>query len=296
MNAFRVDLDCDIYITGSNSALLSGDLATLLAGRYVELHVYPLSFKEYYDFKKGRPETAYQLFLNYVKDGGFPLIAMSEDEDVKQSIKQGIIDSVVLKDIVMRANIRDASTIIKLTEYLMSEVGSTINPNKIANTLRSNQVRISLPTVNNYLTLLTRAYVFYRAEKDDLRGKKYLQGKEKYYTVDTGLRNTFINKSGRDNFGNQLENIVYLELLRRGYRVTIGDYEGSEIDFVARKGGEVVYYQVTQRLPDNSTRETDDLRYIPDGYKKVVLTLNMFDAGSVDGIEIKYVVDWMLEA
>ena len=296
MNAFRVDLDCDIYITGSNSALLSGDLATLLAGRYVELHVYPLSFKEYYDFKKGLPETAYQLFLNYVKDGGFPLIAMSEDEDVKQSIKQGIIDSVVLKDIVMRANIRDESTIIKLTEYLMSEVGNTINPNKIANTLRSNQVRISLPTVNNYLTLLTRAYVFYRAEKYDLRGKKYLQCKDKYYMVDTGLRNTFINKSGRDNFGNQLENIVYLELLRRGYRVTIGDYEGSKIDFVARKGGEVVYYQVTQRLPDNSTRETDDLRYIPDGYKKVVLTLNMFDAGSVDGIEIKYVVDWMLEA
>lgn len=138
MNAFRVDLDCDIYITGSNSALLSGDLATLLAGRYVELHVYPLSFKEYYDFKKGRPETDYQLFLNYVKDGGFPLIALSEDEDVKQSIKQGIIDSVVLKDIVMRANIRDESTIIKLTEYLMSEVGNTINPNKIANTLRSN--------------------------------------------------------------------------------------------------------------------------------------------------------------
>lgn len=179
----------------------------------------------------------------------------------------------------MRANIRDESTIIKLTEYLMSEVGNTINPNKIANTLRYNQVRISLPTVNNYLTLLTRAYIFYRAEKYDLRGKKYLQGKDKYYTVDTGLRDTFINKSGRDNFGNQLENIVYLELLRRGYRVTIGDYEGSKIDFVARKSGEVVYYQVTQRLPDNSTRETDNLRYIPDGYKKVVLTLNMFDAG-----------------
>lgn len=294
INAFRVDLDCDIYITGSNGSLLSGDLATLLAGRYVELHVFPLSFKEYFTFHKGSPETAYNLFLDYVKDGGFPLVSLTNDEDVKQSIKQGIIDSVILHDVIIRGNIRDESAITKIVDYLMSEVGNIISLRKMANTMKSNGNPISIPTLSTYLSLLERAFIFYRAKRYDLRGRKILNSKDKFYIVDTGLRNTFINKSPQDNFGHQLENIVYIELLNRGYQVDIGQYDDKEIDFVARKGNEIIYYQVTLRLPDDSKRETDNLRFIPDGYKKVVLTLNMLDQGTVDGIQVKYVVDWLL--
>ncbi|KRN41553.1 hypothetical protein FC77_GL000231 [Lactobacillus acetotolerans DSM 20749 = JCM 3825] len=294
INAFRVDLDCDIYITGSNGSLLSGDLATLLAGRYVELHVFPLSFKEYFTFHKGSPETAYNLFLDYVKDGGFPLVSLTNDEDVKQSIKQGIIDSVILHDVIIRGNIRDESAITKIVDYLMSEVGNIISLRKMANTMKSNGNPISIPTLSTYLSLLERAFIFYRAKRYDLRGRKILNSKDKFYIVDTGLRNTFINKSPQDNFGHQLENIVYIELLNRGYQVDVGQYDDKEIDFVARKGNEIIYYQVTLRLPDDSKRETDNLRFIPDGYKKVVLTLNMLDQGTVDGIQVKYVVDWLL--
>ncbi len=160
INAFRVDLDCDIYITGSNGSLLSGDLATLLAGRYVELHVFPLSFKEYFTFHKGSPETAYNLFLDYVKDGGFPLVSLTNDEDVKQSIKQGIIDSVILHDVIIRGNIRDESAITKIVDYLMSEVGNIISLRKMANTMKSNGNPISIPTLSTYLSLLERAFIF----------------------------------------------------------------------------------------------------------------------------------------
>lgn len=295
VNAFRVDLDCDIYVTGSNSSLLSGDLATALAGRYVELHVYPLSFSEYYHFHQGKPETAYKLFIDYVQDGGFPLVSIATDDEVKTSIKQGIIDSVILNDVLLRSKLRDENALLRLVGYLMSEVGNNISTSKVAATLKSNQINISAPTVNTYLDLLKRAYVFYSAKNYDLRGRKYLSSTDKYYVVDTGLRNTFINKSGRDNLGHQLENIVYLELLRRGYQVDVGKFGSKEIDFVARKGNDVTYYQVTRQLPENSTRETDNLVKIPDGYKKMVLTLNLLDQGNVDGVEVKYVIDWLLE-
>ncbi|TSO26667.1 ATP-binding protein [Lactobacillus sp. LL6] len=295
INAFRVDLDCDIYVTGSNSSLLSGDLATLLAGRYVEMHVFPLSFSEYYNYHQGKSDTAYQLFLNYVQDGGFPLVSIATDAEVKASIKEGIIDSVILNDVLLRSRLRDETALLRLVGYLMGEVGNSISVSKIVSTLKSNQINVSNPTINTYLDLLKRAFVFYSAKNYDLRGRKYLSANEKYYVVDTGLRNTFINKSGRDSLGHQLEDIVYIELLRRGYQVDVGKYGSKEIDFVARKGDETVYYQVTQQLPENSKRETDNLRYIPDGYKKKVLTLNLLDQGTVDGIEVEYVIDWLLK-
>lgn len=295
VNAFRVDLDCDIYITGSNSSLLSGDLSTLLAGRFVELHVFPLSFSEYYNFHHGKPEIAFNMFKNYIEDGGFPLVSLNADEDVKQNIKQGIVDSVILHDIVMRANVRDETAIVKIVDYLMSEIGNSISINKMVGALNSINLKISAPTLTNYISLLQRAFIFYPAHKYNLRGKQILKSNDKYYIVDTGLRNTFINKSNQDNLGHQLENIVYIELLRRGYQVDVGKYNGKEIDFVARKGQEVKYYQVTLSIPENSTRETDNLRFIPDGYQKEVLTLNILDQGVVDGIKVKYVIDWLLE-
>ncbi|MGQ5708980.1 ATP-binding protein [Lactobacillus sp. PSON] len=259
------------------------------------MHVFPLSFSEYYNYHQGKSDTAYQLFLNYVQDGGFPLVSIATDAEVKASIKEGIIDSVILNDVLLRSRLRDETALLRLVGYLMGEVGNSISVSKIVSTLKSNQINVSNPTINTYLDLLKRAFVFYSAKNYDLRGRKYLSANEKYYVVDTGLRNTFINKSGRDSLGHQLEDIVYIELLRRGYQVDVGKYGSKEIDFVARKGDETVYYQVTQQLPENSKRETDNLRYIPDGYKKKVLTLNLLDQGTVDGIEVEYVIDWLLK-
>lgn len=295
INSFRVDMDADIYVTGSNAYLLSGELATLLAGRYVELRVYPLSFKEYYNFKNGTPANAYQLFTEYITDGGFPAVDVAPSDDLKIVLKQGIFDSVVLRDIALRAKVRDDDVVIALIEYLMSEIGNSISANKIANTLKSNGYRTTASTVISYLDLLERSYLFYKAKRYDIRGKKLLNTQAKYYVADTGLRNTRLHRNFRDNIGHQIENIVYMELLRRGYTVDVGNYDKKEIDFIARKGQDVEYYQVTEHLPEDSKRETDNLRFIPDGYKKYVLSLSQFDSGSVDGITIKYLIDWLLE-
>ncbi len=295
INSFRVDMDADIYVTGSNAHLLSSELATLLSGRYVELKVYPLSFKEFYDFKHGTAETRYRLFTEYVTDGGFPAVAIAPSEDLKNALKQGIFDSVVLRDIALRAHTRDDQAIVAIIEYLMSNLGSAISANNISNTLRSNGFKTTTSTVISYLRLLEQSYLFYQVKKYDIRGKKLLNTLSKYYIADTGLRNTRLNKDFHDDLGHQIENIVFIELLRRGYLVDVGDYSGKEIDFIARKGKEIKYYQVTEHLPENSNRETDNLKHIPDGYQKIVLSLSQFDAGDVDGVQVKYLLDWLLE-
>lgn len=295
INSFRVDMNADIYVTGSNAHLLSGELATLLSGRYVELTVYPLSFKEYYDYNHGNPENRYQLFTQYIVDGGFPAVDIAPNEDLKTALKKGIFDSVVLRDIAMRAKTRDDKAIVAIIEYLMGELGSPISAANISNALKSNGFKTTTSTVISYLHLLEQSYLFYQARRYDIRGKKLLSTLGKYYVADTGLRNTRLNRGFRDNLGHQIENIVFIELLRHGYEVEVGDYSGKEIDFIARKGNEVKYYQVTEHLPENSTRETDNLRFIPNGYTKCVLSLSQFDTGVVDGIEIKYLLDWLLE-
>ncbi|WP_297816366.1 ATP-binding protein [uncultured Lactobacillus sp.] len=295
VNSFRVDMNADIYVTGSNSHLLSGELATLLAGRYVELKVFPLSFKEYYDFKHGNPGNQYQLFTDYLIEGGFPAVDIAPNEDLKTALKKGIFDSVVLRDIALRAHTRDDQAIVAIIEYLMGELGSPVSATNISNTLRSNGFKTTTSTVISYLRLLTQSYLFYQAKKYDIRGKKMMSTLGKYYVADTGLRNTRLKRNYRDNLGHQIENIVFIELLRRGYSVDVGDYSGKEIDFVARRGNEIEYYQVTEHLPENNTRETDNLRYIPDGYKKCVLSLSQFDTGVVEGIPVKYLLDWLLK-
>lgn len=297
INSFRVDFDCDIYLTGSNASLLSGELATLLTGRYVEIRVYPLSFSEYLEFKNIQKNSdKYSLFMDYLQDGGFPPVVLANNEEVKQSIKQAIFDSVILRDVTIRSQVRDDEAIVRLTEYMLSEIGNLLSANKVANTLKSEGlVRSTTATIINYMDLLTQAFIFYRAVKYDIRGKKVLRVQGKYYTVDTGLRNMRLSRSSSDNLGHQVENVVYLELLRRGYQVQVGDYAGKEIDFIARKGNETHYYQVTLQIPENSQRETQNLKHIPDGYQKTLLTLNLADVGNDEGIEIKYVIDWLLE-
>ncbi|MCI1974770.1 MAG: ATP-binding protein [Limosilactobacillus sp.] len=295
INSFRVDMDADIYVTGSNSRLLSGELATLLAGRYVELTVYPISFAEYFTFRKGQSFEENKLFDEYLQFGGFPNSILAPSTSFRNSILQDIFNTIMYRDIALRSRVKNDRTIIAIAEYLMSEIGNPISANKIAGTLKAAGFKAQAKSVIDYLELLEDAFIFYKARRYDIRGKKWLQTMAKYYVVDTGLRNVQLNRSSRDNLGHVLENIVYIELLRRGYKVDVGSYDNKEIDFIARKGEEVEYYQVTLHIPEGSMRETDNLRFLPDGYPKTVLSLDANDAGMVNGIKIKYVLDWLLE-
>lgn len=295
INSFRVDMDADIYVTGSNSHLLSGELSTLLAGRYVELTVFPISFAEFFNFKKGQPFQEKELFDEYLQTGGFPNAILAPDVDFKTTVLQDIFNTIMYRDIALRANTKNDRAIFAIAEYLMSEIGNPISANKIAGALRLTGFKTQPKSVINYLDLLEQAFIFYRARRYDIRGKRWLQTLSKYYVIDTSLRNVQLKRSSRDNLGHVLENIVFIELLKRGYKVDVGNYDNKEIDFLARKGDQIEYYQVTLHMPENSTRETDNLRFIPTAYPKTVLTLDQQDVGQVEGIQIKYVLDWLLE-
>jgi len=294
INSFRVDFDADIYVSGSNASLLSGELATLLTGRMVEIPIYPLSFKEYLQFRDitDQPE---RYFNDYITEGGFPAVALVDDASVKQSILDGIYSSILLRDVTERAQIRDDGQLTQISNYLLSEIGNLISGNKIAGVLSNEGFKTANATsVLRYINLLQNAFLFYPAKRYDIRGKAYLRTVAKYYAVDTGLRNTTLNRNYHDNFGHQIENIVYLELRRRGYQVDVGKDDTKEIDFIARKGNETRYYQVTMQLPDDNDREISNLAVLPDNFPKVVLTANRMDVGHVNGISVEYIIDWLL--
>lgn len=295
INSFRVDLDADIYVSGSNSSLLSGELATLLTGRTVSIQVFPLSFKECVNFKDlTAPDD--RDFADYVTYGGFPAAVLAQDPEVRQSVLDGIYSSILLKDVGVRGNVRQPELLIRLSNYLMSEIGNQVVPTKLANVLKSEGFRsVSFPSIARYLQLLNDAFLFSTAPRYNLRGKALLRSNSKYYVIDTGLRNTTLVKTWHDNFGHQIENVVYLELLRRGWQVEVGQLGNLEIDFVAHRGGQVHYYQVTRQLPENSEREVANLRKLPDAYPKTVITANRMDVGNIAGIDIVHVVDWLLD-
>lgn len=295
VNSFRVDLDADIYISGSNASLLSGEFATLLTGRMIEIPVYPLSFKEYLLFKRSTDNPDIE-FYRYINEGGFPAAVLSPDPEVKGTVIDGIYSSILLKDVTERAKIRDDQTLIRLSQYLLSEVGNQISANKIAGVLKNEGFKsANNVSISKYLHYLTDAYLFHEAKRFDIRGKNYLRSNSKYYAIDLGLRNTTLNKNYKDNIGHQIENVVYLELLRRGYKVDVGKDGNQEIDFIAKKGNEIEYYQVTQQIPDNSNREIQNLMNISDNYKKTLITANRMDIGEQNGIPIVHIVDWLLE-
>ncbi|WP_150539072.1 ATP-binding protein [Actinobacillus vicugnae] len=295
INSFRLDLNADIYLSGSNSSLLSGELATLLVGRMVEIPIYPLSFQEYLQFKQfsGIPD---QLFSEYVEKGGFPAAVLVNDDEVRHTILDGIFNSILLKDVSERANLRNDGVLGRLASFLLSEVGNSISINSIVGTLKNEGTAVSNNAVAKYVDLLNQAYIFYEAKRYDLRGKAHLRSQAKYYTVDTGLRNATLNKSYRDNFGHQIENIVFIELKRRGYQVDVGTYDNKEIDFIAKKGSEIRYFQVAMQLPMDNNREIGNLIHLPDNYQKTVITANRMDVGEVQGVEIVHIVDWLLGA
>lgn len=295
VNGLRVEFDCDIYLTGSNANLLSGELATLLGGRFVEIPVFPLSFGEYMSFRGAIAEEGRdRYFRDYLKDGGFPLIALTEKENVKAGILRGISDSIVFRDVAARGSVKDTDLLQRLILYLMDNIGNSISATKIANYLNSSGEPTRSATVSKYLGLLEDAFVFYHAQRYDIRGKEYLKTLGKFYTVDLGLRNEILGRWDT-NRGSQIENLVYLRLLQLGYSVYVGKYEDVEIDFVCFRGSEVKYVQVCERLPIESERETRNLLRIPDNYERKIITMNKLDVGIRDGIEIVHIYDFLTE-
>lgn len=296
INSLRLNPEIDITITGSNSNILSGELATLLSGRYVEIAVYPLSFKEMLEFKKITEPSERQidqLYTEYLKYGGFPAVVLAKEE-IKNTILSGIYDTIIVNDIGYKNGLREPELVTLVAKYLADTIGQLVNPNKIVNTLKSAHFDISYNAVQRYLKYFQEAYLFYKADRYDIAGRKLLSSQGKYYIVDTGLRTQALGERINDR-GSVLENIVYIELLRRGYNVQVGKLANKEIDFIATKVNEKKYIQVTYQLPDNSTRETDNLLEIPNNFQKIVITGRYEEKSMIDGIPIINIKDWLLQ-
>lgn len=298
VNSLRLSDLNDITITGSNAQILSGDLSTRIAGRYVEIKVYPLSFQEFTAWRLGTDYDQRHLpkcYRQYLQIGGFPAVALA-DADLRPTILSGIYNTILLKDINVRSNIRDANMVTLVSSYLADTVGQLINPNKIVRTLQSydpHNQKLSYRFVAKLLRSFQDAYLFERAERYDIRGRKRLVSQGKYYIVDQGLRR-FILGSAQNNRGSELENVVYLELLRRGYQVEVGKLDEKEIDFIASKGEDLQYVQVTLKLPENSSRETDNLLAIPNNYQKLVISGSVEEYDQIAGIPVVNIIDWLL--
>ena len=304
VDSLYIKENVDVYITGSNAYMLSSDLSTLLSGRYVEISVLPLSFKEVYEEKGGDKE---EVFNQYLKYGGFPyLMNMPLDVEQINMYLEGIYNTVIIKDIEERenrkhldSNKRKITNIVLLksiAKYLASAIGSIISVKNVTGYLTSTGRKVSSSTVDDYMEALRESFIFYPVERFDISGKKILKTLNKWYIVDLALRDHMLPKETYD-LGFSLENTIYFELLRRGYRVNIGKTESSEIDFVVQKNNEIIYYQVTESMVDQTTfeRELAPLRSIKDNYKKIVLTLDKFTQGNYDGIEVVNAIDWLLK-
>lgn len=296
VDSLFIKKNVDMYITGSNAHMLSGELATLLSGRYVEIRMFPLSFAEYLEFTgdNGNIRTG---FNKYLKNGSFPYVAaLQKDNTVFRDYIEGIYNTILVKDVATREGITDISVLKSIVKFLSGSIGSPISTKKISDTINSSGRRISVNTVERYLRALCNSFIFYRAERFDIKGRQNLKTLGKYYIVDTGLRNMLASGSGADT-GHILENIVYLELLRRGYNVNIGKLADKEVDFVAKDNNGITYYQVSASVLDGNTlkRELEPLRKIPDNHPKFLLTLDeIMPNNNFDGIRQVNVLDWLL--
>lgn len=298
INSFRVELDCDIYITGSNAKLLSGELATYLAGRYVEFVIYPFSFDEFIQlYRTIFPEADVRTCFNrYLIVGGMPYLAnLRYEETACRQYLQDLFNSVELKDIVQRNKVRDVDMLERIIAYVTANIGTTFSSTAISKYLKSERRSVSPETVLGYLKACTDAFLFYQVKRQDLRGKKILTVNEKYYVADHGVREAVFGGNHRD-INLVLENIVYLELLRRGYVVTVGKVGDKEIDFICESQGNRLYIQVAYLLASEETiqREFGVYERVRDNYPKYVLTLDEFDM-SRDGIKHRNIRDFLLE-
>jgi len=292
--------DCDVYITGSNAHMLSGELATLLSGRYVEVRMLPLSFKEY-SGAVGGEESAAERFRSYIDGSSFPFtLSLSDRKDVRDYL-DGILDSVLLKDVMARSRVGDVATLRSIARFMFDNIGNMTNANKIANYLTSVGRRTSVNTVESYLTALTDSFILYKAERYDVRGKRHLSSGAKYYLADIGLRTNLLGGRNADT-GRILENVVYLELLRRGYDVRVGRVGSAEVDFIAMGEEGEEYYQVAWTAEggpgaDGKTtleRELAPLNAIRDHNPKFLLTMDMTPDSSHNGIRKLNALDWLL--
>lgn len=298
VNSFLVDIDADIYVTGSNANLLSSELTTLLAGRVYTVQIYPLSFAEYiqiYPFKNN--EDKYKMFDKYLKFGGMPMLAsLNDNERLMVNYLSDIKDVVLKKDIIARNKIKDIVFLDNLLQYMSTVIGTLINPSSIADFMKKNGGSIDNETVAKYLKMLENAYFIYRIPRYELKGKQLLKTQGKYYFVDNGFKNILSGFSSYDS-GSSYENIVCMELLRRGYEVYVGKYNDLEIDFIAISPEEKIYYQVARSILSEEVEnmEKRSLLAIDDNYKKVILTMDNAYNKVIDGIEVVNIVDFLLE-
>jgi len=301
INGLVVELNVDIYITGSNAYLLSSELSTLLSGRYVEIKMLPLSFKEYLTFQNLNNKLSLEeKFNQYLKYGNLPAIStLPQQNDIINEFLLGIYNTVVLKDVVQRNSIKDPAMLDRVIKYVISNIGNIISPNKIS-TYLTNQARedkgIQNSTISNYLTMLENAFILYRVNRYDIKGKEILKSLAKYYVVDTGIRNALLGYTDTD-YGHILENIVYFELLRRGYQVFIGKWYDLEVDFIAVKQDEKKYFQVSYSVIDENvkSRELASLIAINDNYEKILLTMDKTFITDHQGIKFVNVLDFLTE-
>lgn len=298
VNSFLGEYDVDIYVTGSNSRMMSSEIATYLTGRYVSFQVYPLSFEEYLAFRREVTElkNPHQELADYVRLGGFPathLRAYSQDE--VYTIVRDIYNSTIFSDIVRRNQIRKVDQLERVVKYTFSNVGNTFSAKSISDYLKSEKRSIDNETVYSYLEKLEKAYILHRCSRYDLQGKEILKTQEKFYLADTSLRYSVLGY-GPDSVASSLENVVYLELCRRGYKVYIGKMADGEVDFVASRQGEKLYVQVTQEIHSEKTekREYERLLEIKDNYPKYVLRTDEFASGNYEGIKTMHIADFLM--
>lgn len=304
VDSLYVKPNVDLYITGSNAYMLLGDLATLLTGRYVEIKMLPLSLREFLSMTGLEPE---QGFPEYLRNGGMPYIAaMNRTNEKVSTYLEGIYNTVIVKDIEDRQarkemdpskrKITDIALLKTIAKYLASVVGNPVSVRSITDYLISNGRKISPNTVGDYVEALTESFIFYPAERFDIVGKQLLKANRKMYIVDLGLRNHILPRKNYD-LGFSLENLVYFELLRRGYKVTIGKVGNTEVDFVAEKQGVYQYFQVTADMTSQETfeREIRPLENIRDNYEKIILTMDRLTPENYNGIQVRYLLDWLIE-
>ncbi len=298
VNSLLVDINSDIYITGSNAYLLSSELTTLLAGRVLTIKIYPFSYKEFleeYSFKND--EDKFEKFDKYLKYGGMPMIVnMKDNENLILNYLSDLKEVVLKKDVINRNKIKDVVFLDNLIKYMSTVIGNLTTPNAIAEFMKKNGTNISNETVDSYLNMLENAYFIYRVPRYELKGKQLLKTQGKYYFVDNGLKNIIAGISSYDT-GSSYENLIYIELLRRGYEVYVGQYNDIEIDFIAIKPNEIVYYQVARSIMDEKVeeREKKSLLAINDNYKKVILTMDNVKNKQIDGIEVINIIDFLME-
>lgn len=299
VNGINLDFDVDIYITDSNAYLLSSELATLLSGRYIEIKMYPLSFKEYLKFNNYDLTNIEDKFNEYLKYGGLPAITHIKDKDnLVMTYLNDIYNTIVKKDIIERNGIKDIALLENLIRYIASNIGSSISANKISDYLNSNKIttKSNHQTIDNYLKMLENAFIVYKVERSDIKSKSILKTLGKYYLADTGIRNIILGFRNIDE-GNLLKNVVYLELLRRGYKISIGKTFDYEVDFIAENVNAIKYYQVSRSIKDSKVleRELRSLESIQDNYEKIILTMDKTINKDYNGIKVINIIDFLLD-